>query len=96
MTTFLSPTRVVPTTPAETLADGVPCAARPGTPFRHLDGRCQCFLGGAAPELAAHPHPFPHPAKSSRTAAPDAPPLTAGRLPGRPGTAIRPRHPCRP
>jgi len=29
----------------------VPCAARPGTPFRHLDGRCQCFFGGPAPEF---------------------------------------------
>lgn len=29
----------------------VPCAARPGTPFRHLDGPCQCFFGGPAPEF---------------------------------------------
>ena len=31
--------------------DAVPCAARPGTPFRHLDGPCQCFFGGPAPEF---------------------------------------------
>lgn len=30
----------------------VPCAARPGTLFRHLDGPCQCFFGGPAPEFA--------------------------------------------
>ncbi|ADG76364.1 nitrate reductase [Cellulomonas flavigena DSM 20109] len=29
----------------------VPCAARPGTPFRHVDGPCQCFFGGPAPEF---------------------------------------------
>jgi hypothetical protein len=57
MTTSLSPTLAVPTTPATPLAHGVPCAARPGTSFRHLDGRCQCFFGGAAPELAAPPYP---------------------------------------
>ncbi|MFC0643935.1 hypothetical protein [Cellulomonas phragmiteti] len=32
-------------------AEPVPCAARPGTPFRHLDGPCQCFFGGPAPEF---------------------------------------------
>lgn len=30
----------------------VPCAARPSTTFRHLDGPCQCFFGGPAPEFA--------------------------------------------
>lgn len=30
----------------------VPCAARPSTSFRHLDGPCQCFFGGPAPEFA--------------------------------------------
>lgn len=29
----------------------VPCAARPGTQLRHLDGPCQCFFGGPAPEF---------------------------------------------
>ncbi|MBD7917835.1 hypothetical protein H9657_06025 [Cellulomonas sp. Sa3CUA2] len=29
----------------------VPCAARPGTPFRHLEGPCECFFGGRAPEF---------------------------------------------
>jgi hypothetical protein len=66
MTTSLSPTLTVPTTPTTTLTAGVPCAARPGTPFRHPDHRCQCFIGGAAPELAAPP--YPHPVTSSRTA----------------------------
>ena len=32
--------------------EGVPCAARPGTSFRHLDGPCQCFFGGPPPEFA--------------------------------------------
>lgn len=32
-------------------ATPVPCAARPGTPFRHVDGPCQCFFGGPAPEF---------------------------------------------
>lgn len=30
----------------------VPCAARPSTSFRHLDGPCQCFFGGPPPEFA--------------------------------------------
>ncbi|HMO11572.1 MAG TPA: hypothetical protein PKB06_08755 [Actinotalea sp.] len=30
----------------------VPCAARPGTGFVHLDGPCHCFAGGPAPEFA--------------------------------------------
>lgn len=30
----------------------VPCAARPGTALRHLDGPCRCFVGGPAPEFA--------------------------------------------
>ncbi|MCC2313692.1 hypothetical protein [Cellulomonas xiejunii] len=38
-----------PDVPAERAP--VPCAARPGTPFRHLDGPCQCFFGGPAPEF---------------------------------------------
>lgn len=29
----------------------VPCAARPGTGFVHLDGECRCFVGGPAPEF---------------------------------------------
>lgn len=52
------------TTPAPTAADltamvgtlptdttGIPCVARPGTAFRHLDGPCQCFIGGPAPQF---------------------------------------------
>lgn len=31
----------------------VPCAARPSTSFRHLDGPCRCFFGGPAPEFGA-------------------------------------------
>lgn len=30
----------------------IPCAARPSTGFVHLDGPCQCFFGGPAPEFA--------------------------------------------
>ena len=39
--------------------DGVPCAARPSTRYRHLDGPCRCFVGGPAPE---YPRPVvpPH------------------------------------
>lgn len=33
--------------PAEPV--GVPCAARPATRFRHLDGPCRCFVGGPPP-----------------------------------------------
>ncbi len=29
----------------------VPCAARPGTALRHVDGPCQCFFGGPPPEF---------------------------------------------
>lgn len=32
---------------------GVPCAARPSTGFRHLDGPCECFFGGPAPVFPA-------------------------------------------
>lgn len=32
-------------------AAGVPCAARPSTRYRHLDGPCRCFVGGPAPEF---------------------------------------------
>ncbi len=27
----------------------VPCFARPGSGLVHLDGRCECFFGGAPP-----------------------------------------------
>ncbi|WP_309134707.1 hypothetical protein [Cellulomonas sp.] len=30
----------------------VPCAARPGTALRHVDGPCLCFVGGPPPEFA--------------------------------------------
>jgi hypothetical protein len=76
MTTSLSPTLAVPAPPA-TVTAGVPCAARPGTSFQHLDGQCQCFFGGAAPVLAAPPYPHPHPATSSRGV------TTRGGAPGR-------------
>ena len=36
---------------------GVPCAARPSTGFRHLDGPCQCFFGGPPPTFPATPNP---------------------------------------
>lgn len=36
-------------------AEGVPCAARPSTRYRHLDGPCQCFVGGPAPEFPRTP-----------------------------------------
>ena len=62
MTTYPSATPTVPTSTA-----GVPCAARPGTPFRHPAGPCQCFFGGAAPELATGA--YPGPATSRRTTA---------------------------
>jgi hypothetical protein len=61
MTTTLSATFADPVT----LAPGVPCAARPGTAFRHLDGRCQCFFGGAPPQLT--PSPFADPATPGLT-----------------------------
>ena len=32
-------------------AGGVPCAARPSTRYRHVDGPCRCFIGGPAPEF---------------------------------------------
>lgn len=38
-------------------ADGVPCAARPSTRYRHLDGPCRCFVGGPAPEFGPMPVP---------------------------------------
>lgn len=38
-------------------AEGVPCAARPSTLFRHFDGPCQCFVGGPPPEYPAVPAP---------------------------------------
>jgi hypothetical protein len=28
-----------------------PCLARPGSRLVHLDGRCECFFGGPAPEF---------------------------------------------
>ncbi len=34
---------------------GVPCAARPSTRFRHLDGPCRCFVGGPPPEYPPAP-----------------------------------------
>ncbi len=40
---------LVPLPPPGSGAPGVPCAARPTTGFRHLDGACQCFVGGPAP-----------------------------------------------
>ena len=36
---------------------GVPCAARPSTGFRHLDGPCQCFFGGPPPSFPASTNP---------------------------------------
>jgi hypothetical protein len=66
MTTSLSPTLAVTPTPATTLAAGVPCAARPGTSFRHLDGRCQCFFGGEAPQLAGSAYPRHRPDRRDR------------------------------
>lgn len=57
MTTSLLSTPTVPR-PSSTRTPGVPCAARPGTPYRHPDGRCECFFGGPAPELADPPYPM--------------------------------------
>jgi hypothetical protein len=41
----------------------VPCAARPGSGLAHLDGPCQCFFGGPAPEFLGDglrgPSPLP-------------------------------------
>lgn len=34
-------------------ATEVPCAARPATGYRHLDGACQCFFGGPPPMFPA-------------------------------------------
>lgn len=34
---------------------GVPCAARPSTAYRHLDGACRCFVGGPPPEYPRFP-----------------------------------------
>lgn len=52
MTTLLRLLRADRDARAEsTPVEAVPCAARPGTPFRHVDGPCQCFFGGPAPEF---------------------------------------------
>lgn len=32
----------------------VPCAARPSTNFVHLNGPCNCFFGGEAPEFGGN------------------------------------------
>ena len=40
------------TVPTAADATPIPCAARPSTGFLHLDGPCQCFFGGPAPEFA--------------------------------------------
>lgn len=42
---------------AQGRAAPVPCAARPSTSFRHLDGPCRCFFGGPAPEFGPLPAP---------------------------------------
>lgn len=41
--------------PSAAQVTAVPCVARPSTAFRHLDGACRCFVGGAAPELPSGP-----------------------------------------
>lgn len=44
---------------------GVPCAARPATGFRHLDGVCECFFGGSPPAFPAASDPAGRAARAS-------------------------------
>ena len=43
--------RLVPPLDESRTATSTPCAARPSTGMRHLDGPCQCFFGGPPPEF---------------------------------------------